>query len=524
MTERDRSSTRPSVHALARYWDIHAWVGVATSLVYVMFFLGGVVLFYHQLTVWEEPLPAATRPAALTRGGATPRPARVRGVLSLFARRRARHGQDRLLPARHQPLAHVVARPVAQRAIPQREKAAAFVYDLHYLWHDVTGFWLQYGAGVLVFGFLLALVTGALIQLGRFRRQLFQLRPERERRVVWSDLHKVAGVFGLPFQLVYALTGSMMVLSPLLFELSIGPVFAGDAARAAAPRVRSWRTRPRSISVPLPSPCRSTRSSLARARPSRGSTSNPSSIAVTATLARASTCAATSRGNLRRRRRASRGSHGRSKRWRHRTAKAPSASSRAGSTACTRWNTAAPRRALLLILALGGCVTLLTGNWVWLERAPQTPEPRRRAARAPDRGRGRRLLRRARRAAPSSRLLPLEWTGRIAAEELTLVLTFTLSIAYAFAAPSVWRAYRGLLSVAAASFCRCRCRPAPLAGRLARGRTHDPSVVFVDAAFLCFGAMLLAVTFALLRVREPAVSPSSPRLATCRLYRSRDSW
>lgn len=28
-------------------------------------------------------------------------------------------------------------------AIPQREMAAAYVYDLHYLWHDATGYALQ---------------------------------------------------------------------------------------------------------------------------------------------------------------------------------------------------------------------------------------------------------------------------------------------------------------------------------------------------------------------------------------------
>jgi uncharacterized iron-regulated membrane protein len=227
---------RLSRHAFTRFWSAHAWAGVITALlVYVMFFLGGVVLFYHQLTVWEEPLlqrPPVELPS-LEAALRVAQPESEEFYLYLPGEERAMTKVGYYLPDTTVWRMWWLDVDRGQR-IPEREKAAAFVYDLHYLWHDVTGFWLQYGAGVLVFGFLLALVTGARIQLGRFRRQLFQLRPERERRVVWSDLHKVAGVFGLPFQLVYALTGSMMVLSPLLFELSIGPVSAASASAAAA--------------------------------------------------------------------------------------------------------------------------------------------------------------------------------------------------------------------------------------------------------------------------------------------------
>lgn len=200
-----------------------------------MFFLGAVVLFYRPLTLWEEPL--LQRPPAEL--------ASLDGALELAAPEAEEFylylpGEERALTKIGYYLPGTTLWRMwwletdAGRRIAEREKAAAFIYDLHYLWHDLTGYWLQYGAGVLVFGFLLALITGVSIHLGRFRRQLYQFRPERERRVAWSDLHKIAGVFGLPFQLVYALTGSMMVLSPLLFELSIEPVFGGDAARAAA--------------------------------------------------------------------------------------------------------------------------------------------------------------------------------------------------------------------------------------------------------------------------------------------------
>lgn len=225
-----------SVHAWKRYWDVHAWSGVITSLlVYVMFVLGAVTLFYRPLTVWEEPILQRRAPelrsvqAPLQLAEPLPEelyyylPKDDRGVPKLgYFLPGTTHWRmwwlDESLP----------------RALPQREYAAAFIYDLHYLWHEATGYWLQYCAGILVFGFLLAIVSGVLIHLRNLGPQLWRFRPDSKRRVFFSDLHKVTGVFGLPFQLVYALTGTMMALAPVMFAISVSPVFGGDELRAVA--------------------------------------------------------------------------------------------------------------------------------------------------------------------------------------------------------------------------------------------------------------------------------------------------
>lgn len=82
--------------------------------------------------------------------------------------------------------------------------------------------------------FVLVLVTGVLIHLKDIVRRFHQFRPDKSRRVLWSDMHKVLGVMGLPFQLMYAYTGAFIVLALLLLKTFTGPVFGGDEKRAAA--------------------------------------------------------------------------------------------------------------------------------------------------------------------------------------------------------------------------------------------------------------------------------------------------
>ena len=122
----------------------------------------------------------------------------------------------------------------ANRLVPERERLADFTYSLHFLWHDLTGDWLYRVAGLLSVGLLLALVTGVLIHIKDIVRQFHQFRVKKSRRVLWSDLHKVVGVMGLPFQLMYAYTGAFIVLGPLLMAAFAGPLFGGDSKRAEA--------------------------------------------------------------------------------------------------------------------------------------------------------------------------------------------------------------------------------------------------------------------------------------------------
>lgn len=225
-----------SPFAFARLFGLHAWTGIVSSLVlYVMFVAGGISLFREQLQVWEEPAaegrgvpPSLEEIAAKVKAKAgaslddlwveLPRGGRATRVgFSLNGT-----WTTGWLGAPGEPL------------VLAREHLSTFLYGLHFLWHDLTGRTLYVVGGLMAAAMLLALVTGVLVHLRDLRRQLHRLRAEGSRRVLWSDLHKVTGVMGLPFQLVYAYTGALLVLGPLVLKVFAGPVFGGDDRLAAS--------------------------------------------------------------------------------------------------------------------------------------------------------------------------------------------------------------------------------------------------------------------------------------------------
>lgn len=83
---------------------------------------------------------------------------------------------------------------------------------------------------------VLVVLTGLFIQLHNLIPQLTRLRIHEGRRVMWSDLHKVLGVMGLPFQTLFAFSGAFILLGPLVTDLhgSIGSATHRAEARLAS--------------------------------------------------------------------------------------------------------------------------------------------------------------------------------------------------------------------------------------------------------------------------------------------------
>jgi uncharacterized iron-regulated membrane protein len=494
-------------YAFKRFWDVHAWAGVLTSLVvYFMFVFGAAVLFYDPLTIWGEPLMQRPAPAGVSVDAPL---ALARDLPSEFYYYLPKDGQGPYKLAYFLPGTtdwRMWWLDVEQgRAMPHRELAAAYVYDLHYLWHATTGYWLQYGAGVLVFGFLLALVTGVLIHLKSLGRQLHQFRPAVTPRVMWSDMHKVTGVFGLPFQLVYALTGTLMALSPLLFELSVGPVFGGKELQAVKtagalvddppPRDYGDAAEPLALEVLL---------GKAVAREPR---LEPESFVFRGYRQREGTVDV--RGPIRGEPFGEGVVRLRARDGAIEQVRTPDNESAVG--AVTRWIHGLHTieyggllaRLLVFALAIGGCITLLTGNWIWLERRPPS--------------RGNRLLGRLTTGVGTgavialvvlfvaSRLLPLDWAFRGRAEELILALAFFGCIASALISSEpaqLWWRY-----LAGAGFMLLALPLLALAhsgaGLLGAGPRH-PTVVGVEIGFVVIGAGLLVTAALIRRMRREA--------------------
>ncbi|WP_437876168.1 PepSY-associated TM helix domain-containing protein [Sorangium sp. So ce513] len=501
-----------SRHAFTTFWDVHAWTGmIGGLLLHVMFLSGGITLFRRQLAVWEEPLTQerssieqtgfqAMLDRALAAAGTTPEQL----WLDL--------PQGGLGAARIQYFAQgeAVSSWVHHEIVPERERLSEFLYELHYLWHRATGEWLFYLGGLLCVALLLALATGVLIHLKDIVRQFHQFRPDRKRRVLWSDMHKVLGVMGLPFQVMYAYTGAFFVFLGLLVQVFTGPAFGGDAARAdlvawgASFADEPERGAP-ARGLTLDEIMARARAAEPRLVPERlrirhhgldsGTVELRGSIEGVPFARGVARLRATDAAVL--------------------SLDAPGAEgARSGAF---RWIYGlhyadfggVTLRILFFVLALATCATILTGNLIWLGRR----EARRESV-------GNRLLARLTVGIGAgtvvaiaalflaSRAFPLDWAARAAAEDLTFVVVLGLCVAWALAARDGGRLWWQQLGLAGLLLLPVPALAARWSGAGLFGAGQKlGAVVAVDVALLVTAAALCASAWALRRAAQRHAAP-----------------
>lgn len=219
------------------FWDVHAWAGVVSALLlYVTFFAAPFALFYRELNQWADP--------SGSQSSAGPSAA-LQPLFEQLVREAHVIGKDRVafMPreagleaywSQGDREAQFRLSAETGRLEPLRSELGSFLYQLHYLGPIPNGI---YVAGVAAVALLLTLVTGVLMHLKDLVRQWFQFRPERVTRTWSSDLHKVLGVFGLPYQLFYAWSGAVICLSGATVEPTFrAALFGGDARAELAAR------------------------------------------------------------------------------------------------------------------------------------------------------------------------------------------------------------------------------------------------------------------------------------------------
>jgi uncharacterized iron-regulated membrane protein len=499
-----------SVHTWRTFWAYHAWGGVAVGLaLHVMFVAGTVTLFLAPLQVWEEPVQH--RPAERSLG--SPQALLDSGLAAI------RHlpPPQRLWLGVPQGSAGVARfqysddetglwkagwiDPDTGAFVPERERAATFLYKLHYLWHAALPE-LEYLAGFLALGFLLIVVTGVAIHLKDLVGHFYRFRPRAGRRALWSDMHKVLGVMGLPFQVLYSYTGALMVFGPVVITALTGPVFGDDQVRAS--RV-AWNE-PAGLpepggpapALPLDDVLRRARAALPGFQPiSFGMQDHGREHGLVRAYGWLDGEGAFGYGNVLMDQQTGEVLH----------VDAPATD--LPSHAAVRWlsgihyvyygGTAV--RVLLALLALAACATILTGNWVRLARRRAGPPGARLSVLARlTAGLGAGAFVAVAALLVASRALPLDWDGRLAAEELVFFGALAGCAVWGVVArrtAAVWWRQLGLAGALLASVpvLAARLSPAGLFG----GGPHLTTVVAVDAALLGCGAALLAVAWALRR-------------------------
>lgn len=112
-----------------------------------------------------------------------------------------------------------------------------FLYRLHFL-AQLNSIPVRLGApfgyllaGVVSFIFVFALITGLLLHWDKIASNFFTFRPWSKWKTVWTDLHTALGVIGFPFQLIFAVTGVVLIVNSFLLTPYAKFLYQGNSEK-----------------------------------------------------------------------------------------------------------------------------------------------------------------------------------------------------------------------------------------------------------------------------------------------------
>lgn len=218
-------------------WDTHSTIGIIIGLaLFVIFFTGALLLFRGEIRAWEAPalrnapgntasLETLTRPVIDSLG-------QGQGPSYIYIQLPDEHHDNLYMYLQgnveggHQD---VYVNPTTGQWISGHDEGTLthLLYHLHFFYQ--LGPWGLYLAGLISLFALLAITTGTVVHFNRLIKDFFQFRPGKQLRVAWADAHKVLGTIGLPFQVMYVLTGAYFGLVGLIVLMYAPLLFDGDA-------------------------------------------------------------------------------------------------------------------------------------------------------------------------------------------------------------------------------------------------------------------------------------------------------
>jgi uncharacterized iron-regulated membrane protein len=245
-----------SQRTLNRLFVLHSWAGIVTGLLmFIVCFSGAVVVFKNEIDLWANPslaqLPRSATPASLdavltqlhTRyPGATVEtialPDAVNPSYFAFVRERGAPASTRTKVALRSDTGTVVG-PVDSQLGQTLRMLHVFLF-----------FGPRWIVGFLGAAMLVLIATGIVIHR-KILAELFTQRWGRSFRVVMSDLHKSAGIWGLGFHILIAATGAWMGLAPLFEQGYKYVTTASNSSADATKPARPARTAGSDAAEPL---------------------------------------------------------------------------------------------------------------------------------------------------------------------------------------------------------------------------------------------------------------------------------
>ncbi|NQX90349.1 MAG: PepSY domain-containing protein [Halioglobus sp.] len=207
---------------LKTFLDVHTWTGLCSGLaLFIAFYAGALTVFWLELDAWASALDVpqmhqdyeqAQQLFDMTLEVAPGAADRVRLYLS-------RPGQEGHRMRWFEQVddetfeSHEFRLDQGGGVYSQHEgsQLADFIYRLHFTAGLPSSFGL-YVLGIICVIYGLALVTGVVIFLPNFFRDLFVVRTGDNKKRFWLDTHNVVGLLSLPWHIMFAWSSALLAI------------------------------------------------------------------------------------------------------------------------------------------------------------------------------------------------------------------------------------------------------------------------------------------------------------------------
>ncbi|MEM6485292.1 MAG: PepSY-associated TM helix domain-containing protein, partial [Pseudomonadota bacterium] len=229
------------------FTKVHTWTGLATGMaLFIAFYAGSMTVFYHEVSEWDDYHPEAQvyqdygQAQRLVEQVLDADP----GAANDFHLHLSEsHGHaheifwfNRLEDGTLESFGYTLDDSERLKVIEQSNSGlSGFLYQLHYN-AGLPDSWGLYVLGIVALIYGLAMVTGLLIFIPNFLKDLLIIRPTKNRKRFWLDTHNVVGVISLPWHFMYAwssviLAIGIFLLAPfqfLVFEDNLAEMVTED--------------------------------------------------------------------------------------------------------------------------------------------------------------------------------------------------------------------------------------------------------------------------------------------------------
>ncbi|NGF57017.1 PepSY domain-containing protein [Parapedobacter sp. SGR-10] len=213
---------------------------VISAVLFIIFFAGAISLYKQEIYQWEDP--AARIPVVhnidyervLTRLDSVKAGVKETHEVSVKLPSDARPVYTFYVPVEDSTGMNYVTfvynphtDKIVEHSSGDGSTTGETLYRLHFL-DQVPWYIGRYIAGFVSLFFAFAVVTGLLIHWKNIVAKFYAFSFKSVKKQFWTNAHTVFGVIGLPFQLMYAITGAFYLLSVFILAPAVVILFKGD--------------------------------------------------------------------------------------------------------------------------------------------------------------------------------------------------------------------------------------------------------------------------------------------------------